>query len=399
MRKIRNVPFFKPCIGQEEENAVLDVLRSGWLTTGPKVSEFEKLFAEYTGAKHAVALSSCTAAQHLALELLDLSPEDEIITTPFTFSSTASEILHSGAKIRFVDVLPESGIINPSLIRSAVNEFTRAIIPVHFAGMPCRMDSIFDIALEHNIRIIEDAAHALEARYKNQKIGSLGDFTCFSFYVTKNITTAEGGMLTCDNDDFARKARVLSLHGMSKDAWKRYLPEDKLSSAVQYYQILHQGFKYNMSDIQAALGIEQLKKVELFWEKRDRVVKKYRKALENIPEIELFEEDRDSKNGRHIMVIKLNLSALSITRDQFMEKLKKLGIGCSIHFISLHLHPFYREKYGFSESDFPVAADLSKRVITLPLFPDMSNDDLNHVVKSIKDIIKESKIATLVSVK
>ncbi len=399
MKKVRNVPFFKPCIGQEEENAVLDVLRSGWLTTGPKVSEFESQFAEYTGAKHAVALSSCTAAEHLALELLDLNPEDEIITTPFTFSSTASEILHSGAKIRFVDVLPESGNIDPSLVDGAVNEFTRGIIPVHFAGMPCKMDSILETAFRHNIKVIEDGAHALEARYKNQKIGSLGDFTCFSFYVTKNITTAEGGMLTCDNDDFARKARILSLHGMSKDAWKRYLPEDKLSSVSQYYQILDRGFKYNMSDIQAALGIEQLKKVETFWSKRDKAVKKYRKALENIPEIELFEEDRDSKNARHLMIIKLNLDVLSISRDQFMEKLKKLGIGCSIHFISLHLHPFYREKYQFSASDFPVATDLSKRVITLPLFPDISSDDLNYVVKSVKDIIKESRIATLVSVK
>ncbi len=399
MSKIRQVPFFKPCIGEQEERAVIDVLRSGWLTTGPKVSEFEARFAEYTGAKHAIALSSCTAAQHLALELLEIDSEDEIITTPFTFSSTASEILHSGGKIRFVDVLPESGNIDPSLVEEAINENTRAVIPVHFAGMPCDMDSLLGIASVYGLKVIEDAAHALEAKYKNRKIGSLGDCTCFSFYVTKNITTAEGGMLTCDDDEFARKARVLSLHGMSKDAWKRYLPADKRSSASHYYQILHRGFKYNMSDIQAALGVEQLASAETFWLKRDKAVKKYREDLSDISEIELFEENKDSKNARHLMVIKLNLDFLTIDRDRFMEELRKLGIGCSIHFISLHLHPFYRDKYRFSESDFPVSADLSRRVITLPLFADISVDDIDHVVNSIKDIIRKNKTATLVSIK
>jgi len=397
MKEQKTIPFFKPYIGEEEERAVIEVLRSGWLTTGPKVMQFESAFAEYCGAKHAIALSSCTAALHLALVALNLKPEDEVITTPFTFSATASEILHAGAKLKFVDVKPENGNINESLIRESVNENTRAVIPVHLAGYPCDMDSIMDIASEYNLKIIEDAAHALESEFNKVKIGSIGDFTCFSFYATKNITTSEGGMITCDNDVLAEWIRVLSLHGMSRDAWKRYMPGNANNNS-DYYHVMCRGYKYNMSDLQAALGIVQLAKAERLWRKRDFLIRKYREKLMAVPEIELFDDPSNIKHGRHLMIIKLKHEMLDINRNQFIRKMKEKSIGCSIHFVSLHLHPYYREKYGFEPSDFPVADDLSNRVISLPLYPEMREEDLDYVVENIKNIIKEHKLKSLVSV-
>ncbi len=394
---MKNIPFFKPVIGQEEQQAVLDVLRSGWLTTGQKVSRFETEFAKYTGARHAIALSSCTSALHLALLSLDLNEGDEVITTPFTFCATASEILHAGGNIRFVDVRGDNANIDESQVASAVNEHTRAILPVHFAGAPCNMNEIMDIAGQYRLSVIEDAAHALEAYYHDQKIGSVGDFTCFSFYATKNITTGEGGMLTCDNDIVAEKLRVLSLHGMSKDAWKRYLPPDQ-AERMDYYKILYHGYKYNMSDIQAALGIVQLKRVEKLWQLRDELVRKYRRELGQIPEIELFEQNDSMRAAHHLMVIKLDTSLLSINRDEVMLKLKQCGIGTSIHFISLHLHPFFQEKFGYRPDDFPVASDLSSRVISLPLYPLMAHEDIDYIVECIKNIIHENRLNRLISV-
>jgi len=398
MNKQKIVPFFKPYIGEEEERAVIEVLRSGWLTTGPRVMEFESAFAEYCGARHAIALSSCTAALHLALVALNLKPQDEVITTPFTFSATASEILHAGAKLKFVDVKPENGNINENLIKDAVEENTKAIIPVHFAGYPCDMDSIIEIACEYNIKVIEDAAHALESEFNKAKIGSIGDFTCFSFYATKNITTSEGGMITCDNDVLAEWIRILSLHGMSRDAWKRYMPGNSNNNS-DYYHVMCRGYKYNMSDLQAALGIVQLKKAERLWSKRNFLVSKYREKLSDIPEIELFDDPSHIKHGRHLMVVKLKHELLDINRNQFIRQLKERGIGCSIHFVSLHLHPYYREQYGFEPSDFPVANDLSGRVISLPLYPEMTEEELDYVAYNIKDIIKKHKINTLISVR
>lgn len=399
MKTVRTIPFFKPSIGLEEEQAILEVLRSGWLTTGPKVSQFETAFTQFTGARHAIALSSCTAALHLALVSLELKPTDEVITTPFTFSATASEILHAGGKIRFVDVKPEDANIDETQLQDALNENTRAIVPVHFAGNPCNMTAIMEFALENNLSVIEDAAHALESQYKGQKIGAIGDYTCFSFYATKNITTGEGGMLTCDNDIMAEKIRITSLHGMSKDAWMRYLPPGQSSQPKSdYYKILYRGYKYNMSDMQAALGLVQLEKVKELWKLRNKLTGYYKKLLSNVPEIELFSESTNILHARHLMVIKLNLDLLKITRDEVIQKLRQQGIGTSVHFISLHLHPYYRERFGFVKNDFPVAADLSQRVLTLPLFPSMSMEDVDYVVRHIKTIIHENKTTSLISV-
>ena len=403
MSKIKDashsVPFFKASVGVDEEQAVLDVLRSGWLTTGPRASEFEKLFCEYTGARHAIAVSSCTAALHLALEAIDLHSDDEVITTPFTFSATASEIIHAGAKVRFVDINQQTGNIDESLINDAINEHTKALLPVHFAGHPCAMDTIMDLAAEYDLRVIEDAAHALESSFDGQKIGSIGDFSCFSFYATKNITTAEGGMLTCDNDVLAEKIRMLSLHGMSRDAWKRYLPVGTGNDdQPDYYQIMHRGFKYNLSDLQAALGIIQLKKADQMWQRRKQIVDLYRSLFADVAEIELFAQCDRGVDGNHLFAVKLNTERLSISRNAFLKKLKQAGIGCSIHFISLHMHPYFKGKYGFEDMDFPNSADLSNRVMTLPLYPDMTEYDVQYVVNTAKSIINEHKISKLVSV-
>ena len=397
MNRHKTIPFFKPNITQEEEDAVLEVLRSGWLTTGQKTTDFENAFKHYTGARHALALNSCTAALHLSLEVLELQEDDEVITSPFTFSATASEILHAGATLKFADVDPQTGNIDPNCLENALTLNTRALIPVHFAGIPCQMSRIMELSFNYDLKIIEDAAHALESIYQGQKIGAIGDFTCFSFYATKNITTGEGGMLTCDNDTLAEKVRILSLHGMSKDAWQRYHP-DQNSAKKDYYQILFRGFKYNMSDLQAALGIVQLAKVEQLWTKRRTLTQLYRKLLADIPEIELFAEPQDCKHAHHLMVIKLNLNTLTITRDEFIKQLKENGVGCSIHFISLHLHPYFQETFGFTPTDFPNAYDLSQRVVTLPLYPSQSEDDVLYVTQVIKKILNKNKLNPLLSI-
>lgn len=394
----REVFFFKPSIGRDEEQAVLDVLRSGWLTTGMRVCEFEKDFANFAGARFAIALSSCTAALHLALEVLDLNSDDEVITTPFTFSSTASEILHAGAKIKFVDVDPSTGNIDATRIKNAVTDRTKAVLPVHFAGHPCDMDSIMDIALEYDLRIIEDAAHALEAKWADNKIGSIGDFTCFSFYATKNITTGEGGMVTCDNEIMAEKIRLLSLHAMTKDAWKRYMPDEQNNRNNKYYQIVSRGYKYNMTDIQAALGIAQLRKVEKMWERRKNLVSLYMSRLADVSEIKLMAIENSIKHAHHLMLIKLVPGELNISRDNFLNELRDRAIGASIHFVSLHMHPYYKNKFGFEDNDFPNAAYLSNNIITLPLYPDLSEEDVYYVTDCVKEIIEKHKAKKLVSV-
>ncbi|MCB1195713.1 DegT/DnrJ/EryC1/StrS family aminotransferase [bacterium] len=386
MNTQKKVAFFKTDIGTQEEHAVMEVLRSGWLTTGQQTADFENAFKTYTGARNAVAVNSCTAALHLALESLDLTSDDEVITSPFTFSASASEIIHAGARLKFADINPHTGNIDPACLEQTISPRTKAVIPVHYAGLPCDMNEIMNLSFEYDLKIIEDAAHALESSFNSQKIGSIGDFTCFSFYATKNITTGEGGMLTCDNDALAEKIRILSLHGMSKDAWKRYHPTLN-SGAKNYYQILFRGFKYNMSDIQAALGIVQLSRVDEFWEKRRVRAQLYRTLLQDIPEIELFDDDIRSKHAYHLMPVKLRTDMLTITRDQCIELLRQNGIGCSIHFIALHLHPYFQDTFGLIPSDFPNATNVSERVITLPLYPILPEEDVVYVVETIKRIL------------
>jgi len=377
------LPFAPPMISQEEIEEVLDTLSSDWITTGPKVKEFEKQFAQYIGSETALALNSCTAGLHLALIALGIGPGDEVITTTMTFCSTVNVIEQVGARPVLVDVQPDTLNISPELIEKAVTEKTKCILPVHYAGHPCEMDAIKETARTKDLFIVEDAAHAFSASYKGQKVGTIGDLTAFSFYVTKNITTAEGGMLT-GNPEFIEKARVYSLHGMSKDAWKRY---DNGSS--WHYEVIYPGFKYNMTDIHASIGLRQLQKIETFQKRRREIVQEYDKAFSEYPYFEIPCRLPNIEHSWHLYVLRLNLETLRIDRDQFIEELKERNIGTSVHFIPIHLHPYYREKYGYKPEDYPVAYSNFKRIISLPIYPRMSDQDIADVIEAVVDVAEK----------
>lgn len=382
--------FSTPSIGEEEIAEVVDSLRSGWITTGPKVKRFEEEFREYIGAKHAIAVNSCTAALHIALAALGIGPGDEVIVPTLTFCSTANVVVHLGARPVLVDV-GEDFNVTPEAIERAITSRTRAIIPVHYGGQPCDLDAIYDIAARYNLPVVEDAAHAVGATYHGYKIGSdslrpancgLRIVTCFSFYATKNMTTGEGGMITTADDELAERMRLLSLHGMSRDAWKRYT-----SAGSWYYEVLMAGYKYNMTDIQAALGIHQLRKLDDFIAARQRIAYLYNQAFADVPEIEIPITHPDRSHAYHLYVICLNLERLTIDRAQFIEELKAMNIGTSVHFIPVHRHPFYRETFGYQPGDFPVADWLYERIVSLPLFPKMTNEDAEDVIQSVKAVV------------
>lgn len=336
MRKDFLLPF-KPKIGKEEIAEVVDTLKSGWLTTGPKTKKFEEELKKYIGCKNIIALSSCTAALHLALATLGIKEGDEVITTPFTFVSTVNVILHQGAKPVFVDIGREDYCIDADKIEKAITKKTKAIMPVHYAGRPCQMDKISKIAKKHKLAVIEDAAHAIGSEYKNRKIGTMSDFTAFSFYAAKNLATAEGGALCVKNDKLAKIARILSLHGMSKDAWKRYS-----SDGSWYYEVVFPGYKYNMTDIQASLGLHQLKKLDGFISKKEKIAKLYEEAFKNMPQIVLPKPELSIKHSWYLYPILINDKFLKINRNKFIEALKAENIGTSVHFIPVHMPPIIR---------------------------------------------------------
>lgn len=375
------LPPFRPNIGKEEIEEVIDTLKSDWITTGPKTHEFEEKFRKYIGCKHAIAVNSCTAGLHLSLVAIDIKEGDEVITTPFTFAATSNVIIHQRAKPVFVDIDEETYNINPYEIDKVISDKTKAILPVHYAGHPCEMDEIIKIAKEHDLVIIEDAAHAIGAFYRGKKIGNIGNFTAFSFYATKNITTSEGGMITTNDDEIADKLRILSLHGISKDAWKRYSSEGSW-----YYEILYPGYKYNMTDIQASIGIHQLNKIEEMQKKREEIAKVYNEEFEKIDEIIEPKVKSYVRHAWHLYPIRIK--NLKINRDKFIEALKAENIGTSVHFIPIHLHPYYRNRFNFKEDDFPVAEKVYKSILSLPLYPKMEQDDIMDVVKAIKRIVK-----------
>ena len=377
------LPFCLPLIGEEEVDEVVDTLRSGWLTTGPKTKKLEQRFSEYTGARNAICVNSCTAALHLALVSLGIGEGDEVITSPVTWPATANVIIHTGAKPVFCDVEEGTLNIDPSKIEEKITDKTKAIIPVHMAGVPCDMDKIHKIAVKHGIFVVEDAAHAIGAEYKGKKIGSLSDITCFSFYPIKNMTTIEGGLLTTENDDWAEKARINSLHGVSKDAWKRYKSED-----IIHCEVIYPGFKYNMSDVQAALGLHQLKKLDEFIVRRQDITSIYNDAFSSMDAVILPLENDIVKNAHHLYIIKLDLDKLSADRDRIMLALNREKIGTGIHFRSLHLQKYYKERYSFDAEDLPVAADISRRIISLPLYPKMDRYDVDTVIKAVRKIIR-----------
>ena len=380
------LPFHAPDIGDEEIRSVVETLRSGWLTTGAKVQQFEKDFAKYTGALHAVAVNSGTAALHLALDAIGINQGDEVIVPTMTFTATAEVVHYFKAHPVLVDCEPDTLNIDPDQIEKKITPKTRAIIPVHFGGHPCDMERIIHIARKYNLKIIEDAAHALPSYYRGKTIGTIGDITCFSFYVTKTITTGEGGMATTDSSEWAERMRMMSLHGISKDAWKRYFSEGSW-----YYEVVSPGYKYNLTDIAAAIGIEQLKKCDRFWEARQRVAAAYDVAFSDLVEVRTPVFPCDMQHAWHLYVLQLNLEHLEIDRNEFIAALKEAHIGTSVHFIPLHLHPFYRDSFGYKPQDFPNATAAFERIISLPIFSRMTESDIERVTAAVKEIVVQHR--------
>jgi dTDP-4-amino-4,6-dideoxygalactose transaminase len=376
------LPFSPPLIGEEEIAEVVATLRSDWITTGPKVASFEAEFAAAVSAPKALALNSCTAGMHTALAVGRVGPGDEVITTPLTFAATVNVIEHVGARPVLVDVESDTLTIDATQIAAAITPRTRAIIPVHYAGHPADMDPIHALAQAHRLLVVEDAAHALPATYRGRVIGSGSNPVAFSFYATKNLTTAEGGMLTAD-PDFVARARILSLHGMSRDAAKRYEARGHWA-----YEILAPGFKYNMTDIAAALGLWQLRKLARFQQRRRDVVAAYQAAFAADEALELPVERPWVEHAWHLYVLRLRPGTLRIGRDRFIEELRTRNIGTSVHFIPIHLHPYYRDKYGYEAEAFPVAYDSFQRMISLPLNPRLSDQDVADVIEAVRDIVR-----------
>lgn len=380
------LPFHQPDINEDEVRSVVETLRSGWLTTGPKVKQLEKNFAGYLGCRHAIAVNSGTAALHLALEAVGVKEGDEVLVPTVTFAATAEVVLHLKARPVLIDCQPDTLNLDPKTIEKALTPRTKAIIPVHLAGHPCDMKIIEEIARGHKLKVIEDAAHALPACYRNQRIGTLGDITCFSFYATKTITTGEGGMATTSNDEYADRMRVMSLHGISKDAWKRYTSEGSW-----YYEILSPGYKYNLTDIAAAIGIEQLKKCDRFWEARKQIARRYDQAFAELPQIRLPARDPESQHAWHLYIVQLDLEELSVSRNQFIELLREKNIGTSVHFIPLHLHPYYRDTFSYRPSDFPQASAAYERIVSLPIYSKMTDADVDKVIDAVRDTVKKHR--------
>ena len=379
------LPFCLPEIGEQEIEEVVQTLRSGWISTGPRTKRFEQRFAEYVGARNAIALNSGTAALHVSLAACDIGPGDEVITSPMTFCATANVIVHLGATPVFADIGPDYNI-DPDEVEKHISPRTKAILPVHHSGQACRMDEILECARQHNLIVIEDAAHAAGATYRTRKVGTIGDATAFSFYATKNMTTAEGGMVTTEDDQLADKMRILSLHGMSKDAWQRYT-----RPGSWYYEVLCAGFKYNMTDIQAALGIHQLAKLERFIAIRTRYARMYDEAFAEVPEVNSPFVWPDVGHAWHLYVIQLDLERLTIDRAQFIEALRDENVGASVHFIPVHLHPYYRQTYGYHRGDFPNAELIYDRMISLPLYTRMTEQDVASVVAAVKKIVRRHR--------
>lgn len=402
-----DVPFFQPSITEAEIQEVVSCLRSGWLTTGPRTQRFEQRFAEYVGAKHAVAVNSCTAALHLALEAVGLQRSEVVLVPTMTFAATAEVVRYFDAFPVLVDCDPTTLCIDPDAAAARLRQLAlgqpiaglpaehgrvRAIIPVHYGGQMVAVDRFRQLAAENDLALIEDAAHTLPAFHRTgpeapwKPAGSTADITCFSFYANKCITTGEGGMAVTDRDDWAERMRVMSLHGLSKDAWKRFT-----SSGSWYYEIIAPGFKYNLTDIASAIGLHQLARADALWESRSTVARRLLDGLSEVEEIELPVELSDRRHSWHLFAIKLRLDQLTIDRAEFIEQLKAAGVGASVHWMPLHLHPYYAKGFGHSEADFPVASALWPRLVSLPIFPGMSEAQSSRVVDVVKDIVRRQR--------
>jgi perosamine synthetase len=375
------IPFHRPAFDEAEEQAVLEVLRSGWLTMGMKTVEFEQAFARYVGAQHAVAVSSCTAALHLCLEAVGLKAEDEVLLPTTTFTATAEVVTYLGARPVLVDIDPVTMNMDLGDAECRTTQRTRAILPVHLAGQPCDLQETRSLAERFHLAVVEDAAHALPAAYHGRRIGSLSGLTAFSFYVTKPLATGEGGMVTTDQERYAERIRIMRLHGISRDAWKRYSTEGSW-----YYQVIAAGYKYNMTDLQAALGLVQLSKCSALWAARCRIAQQYTESFRAIGGLDVPTVRSDRESAWHLYILRLRPDRLRISRDAFLAELRARGIGSSVHFIPLHLQPYYQKTYGYKEGDFPNAEREYQRCFSLPLYPTMSGDEVGRVITAVTEI-------------
>ena len=374
--------FGNPIIEQDEIDDVVDSMKSGWLGTGPKVIRFQEAFQGYIGSKHALAVNSWTSGMHLGLIAAGIGPGDEVITTPMTFAASVNVILHSGATPVFVDASVPDMTMDVNQIEDKITPRTRAIMHIHFAGRPCNMDAIMDIAQRHDLLVMEDAAHAVEAMYHGRKIGNIGHLTGFSFYVTKNIVTGEGGMITTNNDEWAEKIQVYGLHGMSKGAWQRYSDD-----GYKHYAVVYPGYKYNMMDIQAAIGYHQLQRIGRYLGMREHIWQCYDKAFQDLPVITPLPPEPDTVHARHLYTLLLDIDRLKITRDEFLQRMHERNIGTGVHFISVHQHPYYRETFGFQTNDFPTATYISERTVSLPLSAKLTDEDVADVIAAVRDAL------------
>ncbi|GAB4295037.1 MAG: UDP-4-amino-4,6-dideoxy-N-acetyl-beta-L-altrosami ne transaminase [Ignavibacteriaceae bacterium] len=378
--------FHKPFISEDEVNEIVDTVRSGWLSMGPKTIRFENEFNNYIGAKRSIAVSSWTAAGHLTLEAFGIKAGDEVIVPTMTFPATAEIVCYFGAKPVLVDVEDDTLNISSELIEKAITPKTRAIIPVHYGGQPCDMDEILELAKAKNLRVMEDAAHSLPATYKGRKIGTISEVTCFSFYATKTLSTGEGGMICSNNEELAERCKVMRLHGINRDAWKRYS-----ESGSWYYEVVAPGYKYNFTDLQASLGLPQLKKVDQMWQWRQNIAKKYIELLKDNQFVRLHTIKPDRESSWHLFPIRLEIEKLRISRSELIEEMKKRNIGVGVHFMPVHKHLFYSKEFNLEDKDFPVASKAFQRLISLPIYPGLSDESVCKVVDVLTDLLNKYK--------
>jgi len=380
--KPRFIVFGAPVIGRDEIDEVIETLQSGWLGTGPRVARFEADFSGYKGAKNAAALNSCTAALHLSVLAAGLHPGDEVITTPMTFCATVNAIIHAGATPVLADIDPRTMNLDPAQVEARITPRTRAILPVHFAGRPCDMDSLMQLARMHDLKVIEDCAHAIETEYHGQKAGLIGDFGCFSFYVTKNLATGEGGMVLARREEDIARIKILGLHGMSKDAWKRFSDD-----GYKHYQVVECGFKYNMMDIQAALGIHQLRRVETGWKRRQTVWARYLEAFADLPITLPAPPEPETRHAYHLFTVLIDRERTGITRDQFLTAMNAVQIGVGVHYQSITQHPYYRQTFGWRPEEYPNASRVGQQTVSLPLSAGLSDADVDRIVSAVREIL------------
>lgn len=382
--KDRFLIFGSPVIEEAEINEVVASMKTGWLGTGPKVARFEKEFAVFKNVKYSAALNSCTASLHLSILAAGIKPGDEVITTAMTFCATVNAIIHAGAVPVLVDVEPGTMNIDASRIESKISNKTRVILPVHFAGRPCEMNAIMDIAGRYNLKVIEDCAHAIETKYKGKETGTFGDFGCFSFYVTKNIVTGEGGMVISNNEEDIARIKILGLHGMSKDAWSRFGDE-----GYKHYYVVDCGFKYNMMDIQAAIGIHQLKRIEEYRQRRKEIWERYNEAFKYLPIVLPSPPVPDTRHAYHLYTILIDEGKTGISRDAFLDAMTRENIGVGVHYISIPEHPYYQKAFGWRPEDYPNAMRIGRQTVSLPMSAKLTDEDVEDVIEAVSKIIKK----------